>query len=334
MLPVIHEVFWALAFFAVVIPYFSWRMVYYGWPLPNTFYVKSAGGPGTWMLGLYYLRRFAEDFGVGFLALVALLGWPVSWDWRRRDLFELTALITVAFAAYVVKVGGDFMGLYRFILPLAPLAAVVLQEAVRTLVQRLSGIVPRTVLVAAGVAAAAAFVAGSVQVSRKAAAGGSDWAGGSGIDSPGYLKHYVDERVPIALWMAPHVRPQHLASVGGAGVIPYYSGIRSFDCFGLVDETIAHDPAMTISNRPGHQKWVSHGYLFARRPTIITHRYCINDPRCLQPEEAFFRSNGYELVTATIPGLPPPSLYSFFKRIDRSFGPFPAHEPPVQASPD
>jgi arabinofuranosyltransferase len=332
-LPVIHETFWVLAFLAVFVPYFSWRLVYYGWPLPNTFYVKSAGGPGTWMMGLYYLRRFAEDYGIGFLALTALLGWPVSWDWRRRDLFELTALTTLAFAAYVVKVGGDFMGLYRFILPVVPLAALVVQEGVRTLAARLSGYVSRSVLVAAGAAAAAAFIAGSVKVSRQAAAGGSDL----GIDSPGYLKGYVEERVPIGVWLAPHVRSDHTASVGGAGVIPYYSGIQAFDCYGLVDETIAHDPRMTAgSNRPGHQKWVADYYLFARKPTIITHRYCINDPRCLEGEEPHFRNHGYELVTATIPGLRAPSLYTFFKRKDRSFGPFQAHSPPAEpeGSPD
>jgi hypothetical protein len=65
----------------------------------------------------------------------------------------------------------------------------------------------------------------------------ADW-----IDSPGYLKHYADERVPIGLWLGRHARPDDLASVGGAGVIPYYSGLRAFDCYGLVDETIAHDP--------------------------------------------------------------------------------------------
>jgi arabinofuranosyltransferase len=329
VLPIIHEVFWLLAFLLVVVPYFSWRLVYYGWPLPNTFYVKSAGGLGTWQIGLYYLRRFAEDYGVGFLAIVAALGWPGALDWRRRDLFELTAITTVAFAAYAVKVGGDFMGLYRFLLPVFPLGAVVIQEAVRTSVERLSRFVPRTVLLAAGMAAGAAFVAGSVEVSRKAAAGGSD----RGIDSPGYLRQYVEERIPIGLWMAPHVRPGHLASVGGAGVIPYYSGIQAFDCFGLVDETIAHDPRMTVSNRPGHQKWVSEEYLFRRRPTIITHRYCINDPRCADHDAAYWRSHGYEWVTATVPGLRPPSLYSFLKRIDRSFGPFEAQLPP-QTSPE
>jgi hypothetical protein len=108
-------------------------------------------------------------------------------------------------------------------------------------------------------------------------------------------------------------------------VIPYYSGLRAFDTFGLVDQTIAHDPAMTVGLRPGHQKWVSNRYLFSRRPTNITHVYGLNERGGHDAD--FWRSNGYEWVTASIPGLPPPSLYSFLKRIDKSFGPFPASTP-------
>ena len=323
------ELSWLFAFIAVFGPYFGWRWAYYGWPFPNTFYVKS-GGPGSWPMGLHYLRRFAEDYGVGFLAILVALGWPPRHDWRRRDLFELCALSMLVFAVYTVRVGGDFMGLYRFILPLLPLGAICVQEAARMLVGRLRPFVPRAPLLAAGAATFLAFVAGSLQVSRTAAAGGSD----QGIDSPGYLKEYVQERVPIGLWMSRYVRPEDSASVGGAGVIPYYSGIRAFDCYGLVDTTIAHDPTMTASTRPGHQKWISYQYLFSRKPTIITHRYCINE-RC-SPDAAFWHSNGYEWVTATIPGLPPPSLYSFLKRIDASFGPFPANAtaPPQATQPD
>ena len=198
---------------------------------------------------LYYLRRFVEDYSIGFLALVAAAGLA-----RRRTTggggicSRCSRWCAVVFAAYVIKVGGDFMGLYRFILPILPLGAVCVQEAVRTLADAAVALRdPRRCCTAAGIAAFAAFVAGSLQVSRKAAAGGSD----QGIDSPGYLKHYVEERVPIGLWMARHVRPEHLASVGGAGVIPYYSGIRAFDCFGLVDQTIAHDPAMTVRPAAG-----------------------------------------------------------------------------------
>jgi hypothetical protein len=166
---------------------------------------------------------------------------------------------------------------------------------------------------------AGAFVVGSQLVSTRAAE--ANPPSDNGIDSPGYLKAYVDDRIPVALWLGRFARPDDLASVGGAGVVPYYSGLRAFDCYGLVDQTIAHDAGMTVSNRPGHQKWVADWYVFRRRPTIITHRYCLRE-RCTL-NAPYWRANGYEWVTATIPGLSPPPYYSFLKRIDRSFGPFP-----------
>src|SRR5438270_887356 len=49
-------------FAAFVVPHFLWRRWYYGWWLPNTFYIKTSGGSGTWARGVYYLGRFVEQF--------------------------------------------------------------------------------------------------------------------------------------------------------------------------------------------------------------------------------------------------------------------------------
>ena len=319
LLPRKHEWWWAALFTGLFVPYFVWRWRYYGWPFPNTFYVKSSGAAGTWKLGAYYLRRFSEDYGVHFLLLIALLGRPDGKDERRRNLRLLAGIVCAAFAVYVVKVGGDFMGLYRFILPVVPLGAVVLAEASRRgyalLAPRLGAWIPGTALALVGVG----FVVGSVHTSRQALTFvGAD----NGIDMPAYLKHYAEERIPVGRWLGENKQADDLATFGGAGVIPYYSEIPGFDVFGLVDATIAHDPRMTVSNRPGHQKWGSDDYMLSRKPTLITHRYCIG-PSC--PVDNGGAPAGYQWVRATTaqPG-GGTSCYSFMKRRDRSFGPFPA----------
>jgi hypothetical protein len=319
LLPVRHELAWAGLFLGLFAPYFAWRWSYYGWLFPNTFYVKSSGTAGTWQLGAYYLRRFCEDYGVHFLVLVALCGRPERSDHRRRDLRLLAALVCTCFAVYVMKVGGDFMGLYRFILPVLPLGAVVLAESVRRLGALLA---PRVGAWAAGAAlglVGAGFVTGSVHTDRQALTFvGAD----NGIDMPAYLKRYAEERIPVGQWLAEHKRPGDFATFGGAGVIPYYSEIPGIDVFGLVDATIAHDPRMTSSNRPGHQKWGSDEYMLSRKPTLITHRYCLG-AGC--PVDNGGAPPGYEWVraTTTSPG-GGQSYYSFMKRRDRAFGPFPA----------
>ena len=119
---------------------------------------------------------------------------------------------------------------------------------------------------------AAGFLAGSAHTSQVALTFvGAD----NGIDMPVYLKTYAEERIPVGQWLGLHRRLDDLMTVGGAGVIPYYSEIPAYDVFGLVDATIAHDPRMTASNRPGHQKWGSDDYMLSRKPTLITHRYCL-----------------------------------------------------------
>lgn len=314
-----HEILQVVLFAALFVPYFVWRWRYFGYPFPNTFYVKSSGGRGTWALGAYYLRRFAEDHSLFFLLPLVALGWPSREDWRRRALLSLTALVWVIFSLYVIKVGGDFMGLYRFVLPVLPLGALALQEALRGLSRRLEPLVGRLTLTLAGTALAAGYLAGSFQVSRTAATFVGD---DRGIDTPSYLKKYAEDRIPIGRWIGQQARSDDFMTVGGAGVIPYYSGVRAFDVFGLVDKNIAHDPSMTVSNRPGHQKWGHESYMLSRNPTLITHLYCIYGP-CSAEQWA---PPGYEWVRATIPGLVPP-YYSFLKRTDRAFGPFPAHAP-------
>lgn len=319
LLPRAHELCWAAAFVALFGPYFVWRWHYYGWLFPNTFYVKSSGASGTWRLGVYYLRRFCEDYGVHFLFLLVLLGRPARSDERRRDLRRLALLVWLGYAVYVVKVGGDFMGLYRFILPVVPLGAVVLAEAMRrcyaTLRPRLGRWAPGLALACVGLG----FLVGSAHTTLEA----STFVGAdNGIDTPAYLKKYAEERIPVGRWLAQYRRPRMLMTVGGAGVIPYYSEIPAYDVFGLVDTTIAHDPRMTASNRPGHQKWGSDEYMLSRKPTLVTHHYCLG-PHCAVENGA--APAGYQWVRATTSGPDgSASFYSFLKRRDCAFGPFPA----------
>jgi arabinofuranosyltransferase len=318
LLPRKFELMWLGLFVGLFGPYFAWRWHYYGWLFPNTFYVKSSGATGTWKLGVYYLRRFSEDYGVHFLILVAVFGRAARDDERRRDLRLLAALLWLAYAAYVVKVGGDFMGLYRFILPVIPLGAVVLAESARRIYAQLSPYFGAWVSGLALAIVGAGFAAGSAHASRQALTYvGAD----NGIDMPAYLKKYAEERIPVGQWLGKHKRPDDLMTVGGAGVIPYYSEIPAYDIFGLVDATIAHDPRMTVSNRPGHQKWGSDEYMLSRKPTLITHRYCIGGS-C--PVDNGWTPAGYEWVRAiTSPPGQSPYYYSFLKRRDRAFGPFP-----------
>ncbi|MGZ3407197.1 MAG: hypothetical protein ACXVAN_12180, partial [Polyangia bacterium] len=315
------ELRWIGAFLVLVVPHFLWRRWYYGWWLPNTFYIKSSGIGGAWQQGGYYLWRVVEQFHLWVVPIVVAIGLVVG---RQRGLRVLTgyvALVAGVFAVYVASVGGDFMGLFRFVMPVIPLLALVAALGLRSALSPLDGRLPIfTAVVVAGALALHAWHAVRVDKLALVIPGPSD----RGIDRPGWLRWYTDDRAAIGRWFAQYGRPDDYAAVGGAGAQVYYSRMRSLDCYGLSDEHIAHKVAAS-SSRPGHQKYAPDDYILSQHPTIITsHNYNIGRaPNWVGADSAFWMQRGYHYVTVPVPGLSSP-YYSFLLRNDRSLGPLPA----------
>jgi hypothetical protein len=309
-------------FLLFTLPHLLWRRAYYGYWVPNTFYVKSAGGPGTWLQGGYYLFAFARDLKLFVLPLLWLAGlsrpWPAAANRRYVQAGLLTYFLTAVFLLYVASVGGDFMGLYRFVLPLVPLNVVCGSLGLYRLAQPLAGL--RGGLVVAGLLLLHGV--NSVAIDRHALGFiGAD----RGIDTPGYLRYYTADRAAIGKWLGQYVKPDDFQVVGGAGAQVYYAGIPALDSFGLADAYVAHKTA-PVAVRPGHQKFAPLDYVLSRRPTILTYNlYRIADaPYRPDPgEAAVWQSRGFHYVSVRIPGLSRP-YYSFLKRCDRALGPLPA----------
>lgn len=94
-------------------PWLLWEglsLVYYGFPFPNTAYAKLGTGLPVGALakqGLHYLEHtLRRDPGTA-LVLLAGLGWPL---YRRSPRCAAPLLGVVLYLAYVVRIGGDFMG--------------------------------------------------------------------------------------------------------------------------------------------------------------------------------------------------------------------------------
>ena len=311
--PTRSELAFCFAFVILVAPHFGWRRLYYGWWLPNTFYIKSSGGKGTWARGLVYLQRHAMAF-----LIPALLLPPVASLYRAREpgtnrLYRYALLVLPVFWIYVGSVGGDFMGLYRFALPVMPLVVLCAAVGMRELLGRFSS---ARIEVLAMAALLVGYVAHTIPVDRNALGRGSY----NGIDEPGWLKWYTDDRAAIGKWFGKYARPDDYAAVGGAGAQVYYSGIPSLDCYGLSDAHIAHD-VKPVDNRPGHEKYAPVEYQLSKRPTIITSNYyTIGNAPNPRPDEPFWKAHGYRYVSVEVPGLSSP-WYTFLLRNDRGMGP-------------
>ncbi|MBI5478607.1 MAG: hypothetical protein HY906_07130 [Deltaproteobacteria bacterium] len=331
---------WLGIFVLVVGAHFLWRWHYYGWILPNTYYIKSASGPATIDRGLYYVWSLTRDYCLYLLPPLCLLGWPGRAARGHRVLLGYATLVLLPFLVYVVRVGGDFMGLYRFMVPLMPLCALLAQESLRQAATRAAPHVGRVVPVVAVAAVVLLHAASALDVSvRQVRATGAD----RGIDSIGYLKKFAADRALVGRWLGSVVQQDDVLTVGGAGAQPYYAGIPTLDAFGLTNAYVAH-VLPSASDRPGHQKFACNEFVVENRPcpgtrkgsapppprprpTILCHTYRLGEYGPFHPppgDAAYWRNLGYEWVSARIPGLDPP-YYSFLKRRDRALGPFPAH---------
>ncbi len=304
------------AFLAFVVPHFLWRRWYYGWWLPNTFYIKSSGVGGVWQQGGYYLWRVVESYHLWMVPILVGIAFVVERARGLRVVVGYAAVVVGAFALYVASVGGDFMGLYRFVMPVIPLLAVVTALALRSALAPLDR---RTPIAAAGVAAIALALHAwhAVGVDRRALVDGADHGPAGNIDNPGFLRRYTADRATVGKWFRTWARPDDYAAVGGAGAQVYFSGIRSLDCYGLSDEFIAHKlPAR--SSRPGHQKYATDEYILSKHPTIVTsYNYRFGNGPYVGADAAMWAQRGYRYVSVRIPGLIEAPYYSFLLRNDR-----------------
>jgi arabinofuranosyltransferase len=103
--------------------------IYYGFPLPNTYYAKVANGIPRFLMyrqGIAYVLNSAshDPLTLATIALALVVGW------RAKGAHRRAALSAALYVAYTISVGGDFMSGRFFALPfliaamtVAPVAA-------------------------------------------------------------------------------------------------------------------------------------------------------------------------------------------------------------------
>ncbi len=291
-------------------PWFIWRWSYYGWPFPNTYYVKAAGETTAAYDaelrkgGYHYVTLWLEQTRLLWAAPLLLASLVVVRPRTPRFGFvTLAAPLAAVYLAYVISVGGDFMGLHRFIMPLFAIAAVLVTLGL----ERVVTLVPHAPIArGGGIAAAVLLLVGfgwtQWRLTEDSLRPGH-WTD-RGIDTPAYLIAYTENRAAIGRAMAGCFRDDDFSIVGGAGAQPYFGRMRGIDVFGLVSERIAHEVAPTRP-RAGHNKWGPDKLLAEHDPTFVFSCYAIHSAavapslRC----GGSWKGNGFEQLTMRVPGL-------------------------------
>ncbi|WP_045118905.1 hypothetical protein [Haliangium ochraceum] len=339
---------WCVGMFVLVwAPWYAWRWHYYGYPFPNTYYVKAAGEPpegyalALLQNGIYYVWQWAWQSKAVFAAPVVIAGLLAARPRTRRFFIgSAMLLLGVAYLAYAARVGGDFMGLHRFVMPVfvftaagcamglwlllgwlgrmlsAPPASENPEATGRGHVRSVRGLLGLLV----AVFVLTAFAVDQVQLTIESLRWGN-WGSDRGIDTPAYLRVYTHDRGVIGAHMRECFEDDDFSIVGGAGAQPYQGRMRAIDVFGLVSERVAHEVEPTHP-RAGHNKWAPDSLLASLEPDFIFSCYSIHtrpdNPRFNCHPGAWLR-RGYEQVTMRVPGLQQQGeYYSFFQRKGRA----------------
>jgi hypothetical protein len=256
--------------------YELFRLSYYGYPLPNTFYVKTSGD-GLVPRGLAYLGFAASEFGWVLLGACAFaFSYSLITAFRRRGephahskrvLLSCTSVATLVHLSYVARVGGDFLDLYRFLTPLLPAAFCVMTYAATRLFSPITGPARFAVPV---VAVALFVVHGKNQFAmrREANQVAASSRAALRLEPLGWTRVYAWRWRGIGRWLARARTKSDSTAVGAAGALPFYSELPNVDLFGLNDLEIARNGRI-IGNRPGHQRFTTIDYLLAQKPTFI-----------------------------------------------------------------
>ncbi len=294
------ELKWAAVFLVFFVPFFAWRWSYYGWPFPNTYYVKT-GATGFWRPGFRYLLSWVNTNGLWFLPPLAYIGWRTGNEMYRRFI-GVGIIVLLGLGFHVVRVGGDFMALHRFLVPIIPLVAIMATVGLIAIFNRLWAFKPTVcALIIVGICVISALHISKID--QHAMSNGSD----QGVDRIGWLKSFHQQCTAIGQWLADHAEPNMAIATTAAGIIPYYSKLYTVDILGLNDEWVAHNvPAR--GQRPGHTKSAPLSYILKKDVDYLIYHPTISDrrPRRSAAEKAAWAKRGYTWKTIQVEGLDPP----------------------------
>ena len=235
----------SLILFAVpVVPHLVFRLLtYHAW-LPHTFHAKTGGGWDQVLRGLLYVGSgWLHFLPWVLLAILALLApGTLRQERPRQRAIVLTGVVWLAATAGVALEGGDFKPTFRFLVWSLPLLAVLACSGLAGLLAGLSRVQPRrgralVLILAAGLLIWAAM--GSGQARYFAA-----W-------------RQTDLKIlrQAAAWFDANLPADALIATGPAGAIPYYTGRRTLDMWGINHAAIGHREMPSMGRGPaGHEK--------------------------------------------------------------------------------
>ncbi|MCX4247310.1 glycosyltransferase family protein [Paraliomyxa miuraensis] len=208
---------------APLLVHLLWRRAYYGAWLPATLAAKTGDLRQQWQGGTAYVEGWIEH--VGPVVFFALLGAAMGVVRRHRELVSLTAVV-IAWLAYVVLVGGDWMSFHRFIAPAEPFVFLLVGLGLRKVVETRDP----APLLAIGLFGA--------YVGRQRL---EDLKDAQEQLVKEEMRYWMNTAGQAAEWLATRASPGRVA-IGDIGFVGWRTDYPILDLLGLVDPVISELP--------------------------------------------------------------------------------------------
>ncbi len=262
-------------FLVPYLAYYIWRYYYYGYLLPNTFYAKTGGGWHQMLRGAEYILDFLHFYGLPLLIILA--GYLFYHTKKAEDLF--ISLLCMVYFAYIIYIGGDWMPFYRFLAPVLPLLYL------------LGGLGFRSIMVGLGKTSDSRWLALVIAVIL-AIYTLLPALNSKHRDNLLFEDNLTRMRIKIGKYLKANASPDAVIAIGAVGAIPYFSGLKTIDMLGLVDEHIAHTKNLSFGSA-GHEKGDPE-YIFNRKPDYIFQLAALTDePKSFDEFVHHFRNHRY-----------------------------------------
>lgn len=280
------------------------RLVYYGVPLPNTYYLKMAGTPLFVRLGKGALSLV--DFVLAFNWLLFLLPFTVLLH-RRDKTVVLFLLLWLGQIAYSVYVGGDAWehkgGANRYLsLAISQcfiLLAVSGEQVFSNLTTAFKGWIKGREILAVNLLLVV-FLMGSL-LNTNAVLGTHSWRKWLALQKPEFTVSN-EQYVILAQSINAISEPDASLALVSAGTIPYFAPkVVAIDLYGKNDPVVARTESHLPDGwgaikafRPGHSKWDYYYSIVELMPDIIIQ--VSKDPEVTDIEILRFIEANYVIV--------------------------------------
>lgn len=249
-----------LIFFIPFIGYLTWKYLYFGTLIPNTFYAKfhnplplSYPSAGKFRKAIHYLTQ--AFLNSNLIVTIPFLGLLFRESALRKDFEKLFIIIGIICfqIGFIITVGGDWMPRDRFIVPIFPFIYLLFQEGLIYTQSKIKNFIFRTSTI---------ITIFALSLSNFPS---------SKFEHFEYLKKKDGELKRIrelGIWLKKTFPQQYTVAYEEAGIPLYYSHLKLLDPLGLLNRDIAKIWYSNPQNYWNANKKIV-DYILKKKPELI-----------------------------------------------------------------